>query len=227
MNRHPYIAKYHHAPPTQHPPPLTQRRRHARFLNRSASHHATCPPATRIVYPHRASSPQLVSVRFPSSARPRSLHAQPIPPSPASQCTHLACDPRHVCTSTGVCVLLRVVHVAASGERRVGVSSLLQARQVVHMALLPCCVCGYGTLRCTAESNRVCGAMHTPVCCSTVVDAARNGGSGSPAHSSHVCGCDLQATLSTLSTRTATPAAAQQNTRPILSTGPRSSSGEL
>ena len=31
--------------------------------------------------------------------------------------------------------------------------------------------------------------MHTPVCCSTVVDVARNGGSGSQAHSSHVCGC--------------------------------------
>jgi hypothetical protein len=226
MDRHPYIVKPNHPTPIQHTPPRTAPW-HPALSAISPPRTAPRPPTTRMVNPHHASAPPPVRVRCPASARPRSLHGQPIPPASASQRTYLACASRHVCTSTVVRVLPRVVHVAASGERRVGVSSLLQARQVVHMALLPCCVCGYGTLRCTAESNRVCGAMHTPVCCSTVVDAARNGGSGSPAHSSHVCGCDLQATLSTLSTRTATPAAAQQNTRPILSTGPRSSSGEL
>jgi hypothetical protein len=45
------------------------------------------------------------------------------------------------------------------------------------------CVCLYPP--CTAESSRVCGGNQ---CCSTVVDAARNGGSGRQAHSSYVGG---------------------------------------
>ena len=51
------------------------------------------------------------------------------------------------------------------------------------------------------------------VCCSTVVDAAKNSGRGAQAHSSHVGGCVTSKPLSTLSTLTA---AAQQNTRHIL-----------
>ena len=186
-----HVERYHTTsthPSTASPPPQGPGKPSG--LNRSpASHRAPCSPATRIVYPHRASSPPLVSVRFPSSARPRSLHVQPIPPSPASQCTHLACDPRHVCTSTGVCVLPRVVHVAASGERRVGVSSLLQAGQVVHMAYCRAVCVSTVPYDVQLRATGCVVAMHTPVCCSTVVDVARNGGSGSQAHSSHVCGC--------------------------------------
>jgi hypothetical protein len=66
------------------------------------------------------------------------------------------------------------------------------------------------TPRCMAESNRGYGGnvTHTPLCCSTGVEGARHGGSGSPSSLlARVWVCDLQATLSTLST----PAAAQQN----------------
>jgi hypothetical protein len=56
---------------------------------------------------------------------------------------------------------------------------------VVHV---PAVLCVYGVTGCTAESSRAFGG-NAPVLCSTVVDAARNGGSGSQAHSSHVGGC--------------------------------------
>jgi hypothetical protein len=56
---------------------------------------------------------------------------------------------------------------------------------VVHV---PAVLCVNGVTGCTAESSRAFGG-NAPVLCSTVVDAARNGGSGSQAHSSHVGGC--------------------------------------
>jgi hypothetical protein len=59
---------------------------------------------------------------------------------------------------------------------------------------LPHCV--YGDTACTAESSRAFGG-NAPVLCSTVVDAARNGGSGSQAHS-HVGGGVTSKLLCTL-----------------------------
>jgi hypothetical protein len=115
---------------------------------------------------------------------------------------------RHVCTSTVVCGSPRVVHVvAAEGAacrkwRRCRESTRQRGARPtstwwVYVHVVPWC---------TGESS----CVHTT--------GVLLGGSGSHAHCPHVC--DLQATLTTLSTRTATPAAAQQNTRPILSTGP-------
>ena len=194
MDRHPYIVKSNHPTPIQHTPPRTAPW-HPALSAISPPRTAPRRPTTRMVNPHHASAPPPVRVRCPASARPRSLHGQSIPPASASQRTYLACASRHVCTSTVVRVLPRVVHVAASGERRVGVSSLLQARQWCTWPTAVLSVCVYNTPRCTAESNRVCVAMHTPVCCSTVV---RNGGSGSPSSLlSRVWVCDLPATLST------------------------------
>ena len=54
------------------------------------------------------------------------------------------------------------------------------------VAHVPAVLCVYGVTACTAESSRAFGG-NAPVLCSTVVDAARNGGSGSQAHS-HVGG---------------------------------------
>jgi hypothetical protein len=66
------------------------------------------------------------------------------------------------------------------------VSSLLVAGSLVHMAYttMPVCVCTSPH----GAQLRAAGCV-VAVCCSTVVDAARNGGRGSQAHSSHVCGC--------------------------------------
>jgi hypothetical protein len=85
VSRHPHIVKPHHPPPIQHTPPLTAPP-HAifgMFLPRTAQR----PLATCIVYPDRVLAPPLVNVRFPTTARPRSLHGQPIL-LPASQCTY-------------------------------------------------------------------------------------------------------------------------------------------
>jgi hypothetical protein len=57
------------------------------------------------------------------------------------------------------------------------VSSLLTAGTLVHVAYCRACVCVYVTPRCTAESS-----SRVAVCCSTVVDTARNGARGSHAH---------------------------------------------
>jgi hypothetical protein len=131
------------------------------------------------------------------------------PASPASHVPHVCRGAsRHVCTSTVVCGSPRVVHVvAAEGAacrkwRRCRESTRQRGARPtstwwVYVHVVPWC---------TGESS----CVHTT--------GVLLGGSGSHAHCPHVC--DLQATLTTLSTRTATPAAAQENTRPILSTGP-------
>ena len=175
MDRHPYIVKPNHPTPIQHTPPRTAPW-HPALSAISPPRTAPRPPTTRMVNPHHASAPPPVRVRCPASARPRSLHGQPIPPASASQRTYLACASRHVCTSTVVRVLPRVVHVAASGERRVGVSSLLQARQVVHMAYCRAARVSTVPYDVQLRATGCVVAMHTPVCCSTVVDVARNGG---------------------------------------------------
>jgi hypothetical protein len=84
------------------------------------------------------------------------------------------------------------------------------AGSLVHMAYttMPVCVCTSPH----GAQLRAAGCA-VAVCCSTVVDAAKNSGRGAQAHSSHVGGCVTSKPLSTLSTLTA---AAQQNTRHIL-----------
>jgi hypothetical protein len=72
------------------------------------------------------------------------------------------------------------------------------AHQPAASGACPCrTVCVYGVTGCTAESSRAFSG-NAPVLCSTVVDAARNGGSGSQAHSSRgwasklLCMLDVQ-----------------------------------
>jgi hypothetical protein len=96
----------------------------------------------------------------------------------------------HVCTSTSCmgslasCTLQQLREV-----RPVKIDGGFEsAHPPTGSGACPCrTVCVYGVTGCTAESSRAFGG-NAPVLCSTVVDAARNGGSGSQAHS-HVGGC--------------------------------------
>jgi hypothetical protein len=121
--------------------------------------HSPLPPTTCIVYPHRASAPPLATA---SLARARA-------PSCMGSLASCTLQPE------------RCPVKLDGGLGRAHTNPL----PVVHC---PCrTVCVYGVTGCTADSSRAFGG-NAPVLCSTVVDAARNGGSGSQAHSSHVGG---------------------------------------
>jgi hypothetical protein len=80
------------------------------------------------------------------------------------------------------------------------------------------CVCVRYTTMYPAESNRVCGGnAYTSVLLDCRGRRKKRWEWQPSSLLTHVWVCDLQATLSTLSTRAATPAAAQQNTRPTYS----------
>jgi hypothetical protein len=171
----------HLVAPAQHPQPPTYIWVQ---MSQPREHITPRSTVTRIVYPHRASTPPLPELPPPphSSTIHRS-HA-------ASQRTHRAlciAPPRHVCASTVVYGASRVVHVAAAADRvaaQLGVACCAQ----VASQLLGCSrrgSCARPTIsRVCVQCSQLRAAGSTPPVCSTV-DAARNGERRSHAQCSH------------------------------------------
>jgi hypothetical protein len=166
MESLPYVCNDHHVPSTPQTPPLT------------------APWPSHLLY---GSSSTLAE--RPLTASTDNVHRLP---------------PPRISTTTGNCFPRTSTNTSAPAPRVWEVSRRARLQQLrlrpvkidggfgrsAHpppgSGACPCrTVCVYGATGCTAESSRAFGG-NAPVLCSTAVDAARNGGSGSQAHSSHV-----------------------------------------
>jgi hypothetical protein len=113
--------------------------------------------------------------------------------SPLETAIH-TCAPRHTCTSTVLCWAPQYTTEVARSE---GAVELCGTSTVAVGRCLTGCVCVqyHRVHRCEHQGGHwwLCALRR----CLTVVDAARTGGSGSQAHSSHVYGCVASKLLST------------------------------